>query len=106
MMKRSVHVLGIQTVFHQSVLAFSVTVLHKNVETIHHRVRRTLRGLPILARFIAFVVICAAGYGWLSIVLVRLTVDVLSQCSPSLALACVSVGFLFVGWLAQRRRLI
>ena len=73
---------------------------------IHQRIRRLFRGLPILARFFAFVVICAAGYGWLSIMLVRLTVDVLSQCSPSLVLACVSGGFLLVGWLAQRRRLI
>ena len=72
---------------------------------LNQRIRKALRGLPLLLRFLAFVVVCAVGYGWLSLVLVRITVQLLSEMSPAMVFAFVFGGFLCVGWLAERRRL-
>ena len=72
---------------------------------LNQRIRKALRGL-LLLRFLVFVVVCAVGYGWLSLVLVRITVQLLSEMSPATVFAFVVGGFLCVGWLAERRRLI
>ena len=74
--------------------------------TLNQWIRKLLGGLPMLARFLIFVMICAVGYGWFSLFIVDLVVTALSRLSPTVAFACLCSGFLAVGWLAQRHRLI
>ena len=68
--------------------------------------RRLFRPLPWVLRILAFVFACGVGYGWLSLFLVDLMVSALIELRPVAITLILLFGFLSVGILAERRRLI
>lgn len=73
---------------------------------INQLLRRALKGLPFLIRVGLFILICAAGYGWLSWLIVKWCVHILSGLGPVVLVLTIGVSYGVIAWLAERRRLI
>ena len=88
------------------VWALVATVMVVYGAHLNQQLRRVFKPLPWLLRIMAFVVACAVGYGWLSLLLVELMVSALAELRPLAILLVLLGGFLTVGVLAERRRMI
>ena len=73
---------------------------------LNQRLRRVLRPLPWILRILAFIFICAVGYGWLSLMIVELLVSLIGNLRPLMVSLVLFICFLAVGVLAERRRMI
>lgn len=87
-------------------LALIATLLVIYGDEINSTVKKQLRAYPYIVRLIGFVVLCAFGYGALTVYATPVLEDLISRI-PSLYLApAVVLLFLLVGLLAERRRQI
>ena len=91
---------------HQIVWALIATLMVLYGAQINQRIRRLLRPLPWVLRILLFVVICGIGYGWLSLLLVDVTVWLLATIQPSVVSLIILIAFVGLGLLAERRRMI
>lgn len=87
-------------------LALIATLLVVYGDDINTAVKKQLRPYPYLIRLIGFVVLCAFGYGALTVYATPVLEDLISKI-PGLYLApAIVLLFLLVGLLAERRRQI
>ena len=87
-------------------LALIATILVVYGDDINRAVKKQLRPYPYLIRLIGFVMLCAFGYGALTVYATPV-IENLIQKIPNLYLApAVAILFLLVGLLAERRRQI
>jgi len=87
-------------------LALIATLLVVYGDDINRAVKNQLRPYPYIVRLIGFVVLCAFGYGALTVYATPVLEDMINRI-PSLYLApVVMLLFLMVGLLAERRRQI
>ena len=91
---------------HAIVWSLVATVMVLYGAKLNQRLRRILRPLPWMMRIVAFVVICGVGYGWLSLAIVEVLVNLLSNLRPVMISVILFASFLSVGILAERRRMI
>lgn len=87
-------------------LALIATLLVVYGDDINSAVKKQLRPYPYVIRLVGFVVLCAFGYGALTVYATPLIEQLISKI-PGLYLApAVVLLFLLVGLLAERRRQI
>lgn len=83
-------------------LAMSATILAIYGSSINEWLRKTIKGYHFLLRVTIFVVVCAFGYGLLSMLLAKALAALLEEL-PSAYLSPVVIGaFVAVGILAER----
>ena len=85
-------------------LVASLMVIYGGV--INQLLRRAMKGFPFIIRVGVFILICAVGYGWLSWLIVKWCVHVLSGLGPLTLVLTIGGCYGLVAWLAQQRRLI
>ncbi|OOV87012.1 DUF3392 family protein [Oceanospirillum linum] len=87
-------------------LALIATLLVIYGDEINRIVKQQLRPYPYIIRLIGFVVLCAFGYGALTVYATPVLEDIINRI-PGLYLApAIMLLFLLVGLLAERRRQI
>lgn len=87
-------------------LALIATLLVVYGDDINQMVKKQLRPYPYLIRLVGFVILCAFGYGALTVYATPVIESLISRI-PALYLAPATVSlFLLVGLLAERRRQI
>lgn len=84
-------------------LALVATLLVIYGDQINNFVRRLLRHYPRLIRIMGFVVLCAFGYGLLTVLLTPVLANWFSLVSQKWLAPIVLAAFLLVGWLAERK---
>lgn len=84
-------------------LALIATLLVIYGDDINHFVKRQLRPYPRLVRLIGFVLMCAFGYGALTVLLTPVLAGWFSLISIKWLAPIVVAVFLFIGWLAERK---
>ena len=84
-------------------IAIIATLLTIFGEDLNKSIKRHLRPTHFFTRLLIFVLVCAFGYGALSVFMTRLITEMLS-CVGSLALAPIVIGvFLIIGYLAEHK---
>ncbi|MEE2787045.1 MAG: DUF3392 family protein [Myxococcota bacterium] len=93
---------------HLSAICFGVmaTLLAIFGQDLNRWVRRLTRELHFVWRMLAFVFLCAVGYGWLTVQAAPFLADVLRLLPTRLLSIVVVVMFLGLGLLAERKRKI
>lgn len=90
----------------QVAMSFAATILFLYGSQIHGVVKRQIQGLHFFFRLLLLVLLCAFGYGTLTVgftVLCRRGLNMLD----SIYLAPVIIGlFLLIGWLAERKKAV
>lgn len=84
-------------------LALVATLLVIYGDQINRTVKRFLRPYPRIVRILGFVVMCAFGYGLLTVLLTPVLAGWLSLVSIKWLAPLVLAAFLFVGWMAERK---
>ena len=85
-------------------LALVGTLLVIYGDNLNSLVKRQLRPYPRIVRILGFVLMCAFGYGALTVLFTPVLSNWLSLL-PVRWLAPIVVGlFLFIGWVAERKR--
>lgn len=87
-------------------LAIIATLLVIFGEDINRTVKKQLRPFPYLVRLFGFIILCAFGYGAMTVYATPLMESLIKQI-PELYLApCIALLFILIGLLAERRRQI
>lgn len=96
---------GIWTQKHLSSIALALvaTLLVIYGNQINLFVKRLLKPYPRLLRILGFVLMCAFGYGLLTVLLTPLLASWLSKVGIKWIAPLVLGVFLLVGWLAERK---
>ena len=93
---------------HLDMVAMSLvaTVIFLYGEEIHGLVKRQIEGCPFLLRILILILVCAFGYGALTVASARLCRQLLAFLDANY-LAPVVIGlFLLIGLLAERNKVI
>jgi uncharacterized membrane protein len=88
---------------HNITLALMATLLVIYGNDINRLVKSWLKSYPRLIRLIGFVLMCAFGYGALTVLLTPLLANWLTLLSVKWLAPMVVATFLLVGWLAERK---
>ena len=73
---------------------------------INRAVKKSLKGIPALGRFVVFVLLCAFGYGALCLFAARLVQKGMSQLSDQLLFPVIFFVFFILGVLADQNNKI
>lgn len=84
-------------------LALVATLLVIYGNDINHFVKRQLKSYPRLVRLFGFVLMCAFGYGALTILLTPVLATWFSLINIKWLAPITVITFLFIGWLAERK---
>lgn len=84
-------------------LALVATLLVIYGDQINHFVKRMLRHYPRIVRILGFVIMCAFGYGLLTVLLTPVLAGWLSLVSTKWLGPLVLAAFFLVGWIAERK---
>ena len=90
----------------QVATAIVATLLFLYGESINRRIRILLRNKPFVLRVSIFIVVCAFGYGALTVACAALFARLLNQLSAIVLAPTVLLAFVVVGVLAERERKI
>ncbi|WP_114417420.1 DUF3392 domain-containing protein [Marinospirillum perlucidum] len=85
-------------------LAFVATLLVVYGDNINGLVKRQLRPYPRIVRISGFVLLCAFGYGALTVLLTPVLGNWLGLIPVKWLLPLVVALFLLIGWMAERKR--
>lgn len=84
-------------------LALVATLLVIYGDDLNRFVKRQLRTYPRLVRLIGFVLMCAFGYGALTVLFTPILASWLAMVNTRWLAPLVAGVFLLVGWLAERK---
>lgn len=73
---------------------------------INRTVKRLVKGLPWILRYLTFVILCSIGYGTLATWGVRWILHVVTPLENGILVIVVSVAYLVLAWFAKRERAI
>ncbi|GLR64594.1 DUF3392 family protein [Marinospirillum insulare] len=89
---------------HNITLALVATLLVIYGDQINRFVKRFLRPYPRLIRILGFVIMCAFGYGLLTVLLTPVFAGWFSLVSTKWLGLLVLLAFLVVGWIAESKK--
>jgi len=89
---------------HSIALALVATLLVIYGDNLNRFVKRHLRPYPRLLRILGFVLMCAFGYGALTVIFTPLLASWLAQIPVQWLAPGVLGFFLFIGWIAEKKQ--
>lgn len=87
----------------QITLALVATLLVIYGDQINGFVKRLLRPYPRLLRIIGFIILCAFGYGLLTVLLTPVLANWFALVSRKWLAPLVVAAFFLVGWMAEKK---
>ena len=84
-------------------LALVATLLVIYGDKINHFIKRLLKPYPRIIRVFGFVIMCAFGYGLLTVLLTPVLASWFSLVSIKWLAPLVLAAFLLVGWIAEKK---
>lgn len=89
---------------YQTAMAIIATVLVIFGNDINSAIKKLVSKQHVFVRVVIFVLVCAVGYGLLTVWLTHLLAEQLNQISNLYIVPCVFIIFVFLGSYAQRQR--
>lgn len=87
-------------------LALVATLLVIYGDYLNRFIKRQLRPYPRLLRILGFVLMCAFGYGALTVFFTPILATWLAQIPVQWLAPSILIFFLFIGWMAERKQQI
>lgn len=84
-------------------LALVATLLVVYGDHINRFVKKALRPYPRILRIIVFVMMCAFGYGFLTVLLTPVLANWFAMVSVKWLAPLVAAAFLWIGWIAEKK---
>ncbi len=84
-------------------LALVATLLVVYGDHINRFVKQSLKPYPRILRVIAFVAMCAFGYGFLTVLLTPVLANWFGMVSIKWLAPLVAAAFLWIGWIAEKK---